>query len=187
MSKLPFTRFTSPRPLSKEYSLIDSKTVKKANVLSFGLAKTIRCSFKSFYKHLINADAYTAFGYGISKHQQINITSKKTGLADDVHYMTRSKANYHYPVGCGIMMLDYDPSEYSSYQLSFKQFRRILADIHPDLGECACIVRDSVSAGVYLDGQPRSAKGFHVYIPVLDAADIPRFGKLLHQHFWLHG
>lgn len=187
MSKLPFTRFTSPRPLSKEYAFIDSKTVKKANVLSFGLAKTIRCSFQSFYNHLINADAYTAFGYGISKHQQIKITSKKSGLADDIHYMTRSKANYQYPDGCGIMMLDYDPSAYSSYQLTFKKFRRILADIHPDLGECACIVRDSVSAGVYLEGQLRSAKGFHVYIPVLDATDIPRFGKLLHQYFWLHG
>jgi hypothetical protein len=62
MSKIQITRFVSTRPLSKEYSLIGCKLLKKANVLSSGTAETIHCSFKSFYKHLISADAFTAFG-----------------------------------------------------------------------------------------------------------------------------
>jgi hypothetical protein len=186
MSKIVFTKYSSPRPLSKVFSLNNNKIIKTANVLSEGTAETIYCSFKSFYKHLLNADARTAFGYGISEHESIKITSKRTGLEDGKNYITRSKTNYQFLKICGILMLDYDPSPYSDYQITPKQFLRILKKIHPAFADCACIIRDSVSAGVRHDGKALDNKGFHVYIPVLDVSDIPRFGKLLHQYLWQH-
>jgi hypothetical protein len=187
MSKIQFTKFLSISPLSKEYSLIDDTLIKKANVLSIGGAETIQCGFEDFYQHLINADAYTAFGYGISEHKSILITSKKSGLADGIQFITRSKENYHYPDGGGIIMLDHDPSDYCPYKLTVKKFLRILKKICPAFAGCAFIARRSVSAGVHREGQVNQAKGFHVYIPVINASDIPRFGKLLHDYMWQEG
>lgn len=68
-------------------------------------------------------------------------------------------------------MLDHDPSEYGpSY--SAKEVIEILGTIHPGIPKAARIIRGSVSAGVHRKGeQPAPGKGFHIYIPVLNAAD----------------
>jgi hypothetical protein len=63
-----------------------------------------------------------------------------------------------------------------------------LAEIHPALAQAAYIVRGSVSSGVHRVGDaPAEGKGFHVYFPVLDASDIPRYGALLFDRLWLAG
>jgi hypothetical protein len=45
-----------------------------------------------------------------------------------------------------------------------------------------------VSAGVHRAGEePKPKPGFHVYLPVTNAADIPRFGDVLGKRLWLAG
>jgi hypothetical protein len=48
--------------------------------------------------------------------------------------------------------------------------------------------RGSLSSGVHKIGEsPKSGGGFHLYLPVLDASDIPRFGKALFQRLFIAG
>jgi hypothetical protein len=84
-------------------------------------------------------------------------------------------------------MLDHDPSKYGQ-TISPDELVAALVDIHPEIEQAARIVRGSVSAGVHKTGEPpRIGKGFHIYIPVTNAADIPRYGALLFDRLWLNG
>ncbi len=84
-------------------------------------------------------------------------------------------------------MLDHDPSNYGP-SLTPDEFMEILIAIDPKIAKAARVIRGSVSAGVHLLGEaPKNNKGFHVYIPVKDASDIPEYGKLLFDYLWLNG
>jgi hypothetical protein len=65
-----------------------------------------------------------------------------------------------------------------------------LHSVVPELAAAGCITRLSISAGLYrADTGERfpGSGGSHLYIPVLDGADIIRFLKLLHERCWLAG
>jgi P4 family phage/plasmid primase-like protien len=84
-------------------------------------------------------------------------------------------------------MLDHDPSEYGQ-TISPDELVTALVAIHPELGQAARIVRGSMSAGVRKKrGKPKQNRGFHVYIPVVDARGIPSYGEILVDRLWLKG
>jgi hypothetical protein len=101
--------------------------------------------------------------------------------------ISRTHKFYAYHNSPGVLMLEHDPSEYGLI-MSPKELVASLIDIHPEIGQAARIVRGSVSAGVRKIGDPpRTGKGFHIYIPVINAADIPRYGAVLFDRLWLNG
>ncbi len=61
-----------------------------------------------------------------------------------------------------------------------------LESIHKGFNKSARIVKPSLSSGVVRVGADISSKqGFHLYSPVSNAADIPRYGNVLFQRLWL--
>ena len=65
-----------------------------------------------------------------------------------------------------------------------------LASVCPSLASVARVERASTSAGLFhaATGEPfNGSGGRHVYVSVIDGADIERFLKTLHQRCWLKG
>jgi hypothetical protein len=85
-------------------------------------------------------------------------------------------------------MLDHDPDGVGKSFASPAEFIEHLTRVFPDLARTAYIARGSVSAGVHIKGeQPKPSAGFHVYLPVNTASDIPRFGKVFFERMILGG
>jgi hypothetical protein len=89
----------------------------------------------------------------------------------------------------GIVLLDFDRKG-----MSEAAARRLeecgdlwgpLCEILPALETVACVERASTSSG--LRNRETGSGGRHIVIPVLDAADIPRFLSDLHDRSWLKG
>lgn len=186
-----FTKFTSTtNELSKTYRLVRNQIEKNAlATMSEGTAERVTISFKNFAQALLEAASNQAFCYGLFEEKypdEVEIVVKGKEKPKK-NILSRSKEYFAYRNHPGILMLDHDPSEYGS-KLSSDELIAILIDIDPQIENVAMIIRGSVSAGVNLAGRrPKRNKGFHIYIPVLDASQIPEYGKLLFQYLWLNG
>lgn len=187
-----FTVFKSDdSPLSKSYDICDDNIVKTAAAqMSVGTATIVKINFSDFVNTLNQAGHSTAFGYGVFA-DEVNITKKvvtKRMLPQHSDSISRSKDYFSYQSKPGILMIDYDPDHHCEKILTPSEFMTILIKMLPGLNEAAYLFRDSVSAGVHIKEKPNNiGKGFHLYIPVTNASDIPRFGEILFRRLWLKG
>ena len=187
--KISFTHYKSPEPLSKRYWLENNSIHKQAAAqMVKGTAHRQTMPFFEFGRVFGELSSNEAFGYGVhplSLPDTVDIRIKgKENVEKNI--ISRSLDFFAYK-GAAVLMLDYDPSEYGK-TLNPQELMSILTKIHPALEHCARIERGSVSSGVHLTGTMRSeSKGFHIYLPVLDASLIPVYGKLLCQYLWLNG
>ena len=186
-----FTRYKSKDALSKRYRIVDGAIQKTAAAqMSSGKAIRVAMPFDQFSAALASADERTAFGYGVHSlaGEAATLCTQSSGKNDPgKNRLARTKENFQYANGPGILMLDHDPSEYGE-TFTPAELLKILAGIHPELADTARIVRGSVSAGVHRVGEESaSGKGFHIYFPVLNAADIPRYGVTLFNRLWMQG
>jgi hypothetical protein len=190
-NKVSFTLYTSSSKLSKTYRLVEGKIDKNVMVMMYqGTARRVTLSFNVFAKVLSKVTEYQAFGYGLHSDdytKKVAIVTKGNEDPDNF-ILSRTKKYFKYQKQPGILMLDHDPSKYGTL-FTANQLIAILIEIDPNIAKAARVVRGSVSAGVHLIGkQPKKNNGgFHIYIPVRDATDIPRYGKLLFKHLWLRG
>lgn len=195
MTKTPslpvyFTIYTSTGPLSKTYTLVNKRIEKTPSAQMYkGSAERCSMPFKGFGEALSEATSEQAFGYGLHNKKygnEVDIVCDKDKQPEN-NIFSRTKRFFKYRKLPGILMLDYDPSEYGPI-LTAEELIKILITIDPNIAKAARIIRGSLSAGVHLKGRkPRKDKGFHIYIPVNDASDIPRYGKLLFDRLWLAG
>jgi putative DNA primase/helicase len=189
MVNITLTKYISTEPLSKKYWLEAGEIKKQAAAqMVTGTAERVTMPFAEFTNALAAADSNTAFGYGLHAPE----LSDKVVITLQGHenpgkgIISRTKDCFTYQ-GAGVLMLDHDPSPYGK-NLTPDGLIVALTAIHPAFANAASVVRGSVSAGVHLKGgQPRNDKGFHVYLPVANAADIPRYGKALFGRLWLAG
>ncbi len=186
-----FTKFTSNKPLSKEFSIDDTGLIKKkaaANMYS-GTAERVTMSFEEYCNELINQPSNVAFCYGQyaeSLPDTVNVVM--SGKEDPAtNSISRTKQHFEFVNGIGVLELDYDPSEYGA-SYTPEGLLEALALVHPETASCTKIIRGSLSAGVSLaNGEQSAGKGFHIYIPVKDASLIPEYAESLRQHLWAEG
>ncbi|NOT11300.1 MAG: hypothetical protein HOP23_05630 [Methylococcaceae bacterium] len=191
MADINFTTFQSSTPLTKRYSLSTDGTIVKtpAAQMTSGVAKHVNTTFEKFAESLDDAPSNVAFGYGVpipKLPRQVTITTSGKEQPE-VGIVSRSKRFFQYQNEPGILMLDRDPSEYGK-SFTPDELINTLIGIDPAIGQAARVVRGSVSAGVHREGGvPKLDGGFHFYIPVQNAADIPRYGRTLFDRLWLSG
>ena len=153
-----------------------------------GAANRITMLFKDFGLALAKQTDKQAFGYGVhglSYPDKVSIATKAKANPDK-NIISRSLDYFQYSKA-GVAMVDHDPSEYGQSFTPDELLAALIA-IHPEIAQAARIVRGSVSAGVHIAGEiPRTDKGFHLYMPVVDAVLIPEYGKLLADRLWLTG
>lgn len=175
-------------PLTKIIDLVDGKIIKTpAANLWEGTAIKCSASFEEFKAILTNGDPNYALSYGVHSDRydpQVSIVTKgKEEPSNNV--LARTADYYLYSQEPGILMIDHDPSQYGP-SVTASVLLDILAEVIPGFDEVAYIVKPSTSAGIYRVGEAaNTSDGFHLYIPVLCAADIPRFGRDLFDRLWL--
>jgi len=155
-----------------------------------GRARRVAIDFSQFGAALSEAGATEAFCYGLhdsaayAEAVKIAIAAK---AEPGKGVLARTREYFNYRQQPGVLMLDFDPSA-DGQAMTPEQLRGILAGVCPGFADAAAWVRGSLSAGVHREGEaPRPGRGFHVYIAVPDASDIPRFGKALFKRLWLGG
>lgn len=131
--------------------------------------------------------------YGVSAHKSARIVPKakleavrKSAPKEAV--IARDREHFGYPDGPGICMLDHDPAP-GAPPLDREELLEALYLVCPALKSHPHVWTASASSCIYTtDGRElRGILGQRVYIPVLDARDIPRFGNALYQRLWLAG
>jgi hypothetical protein len=177
-------------PLSKAYRLAgDGRIEKKAAAhMTAGTARLVEVPFSGLADLFDSLGPDEATGYGLFDAAQARIVVDKK--ANPPALLARTKEFCRYRARPGVLMLDHDPHPRGA-SMQPAELLAALADIVPGSADAAALIRASVSAGVRIAGQepaPASA-GFHIYMPVLDASDIPRFGAVLVRRLWLarHG
>lgn len=103
--------------------------------------------------------------------------------------IARDREHFSWPEGPGVLMLDYDP-EPGKTPYSRDDLLRVLYSAWPALESAPHIWAASASSCIHridTGEELRGLNGQRVYIPVLDATDIPRTGFVLSQRLWLAG
>lgn len=197
-SKLTLTRFTAitPNRLSKSFALRDGKLIKHpgGNLID-GRADRIETDLAGLAGLLANLGPQHALGYGVTQFESARVTTRDAydrALArcetEDADIVARTREHFAWPAGPGVLMVDYDPPPVGQ-ALTREQLMAALADACPALADAAVIWRPSASSCIYTSaGQELCGiAGQRVYLPVMDARDIPRAGQALADRLWLAG
>jgi len=190
MQNLLLTKYTSDNVLSKEFTLENGEIVNNsAAYMTNGQAEQLSTDMKGFAKLLPTFSSNEALGFGIHDAERygdcVAIRTKLQAQSDQ-GILARSKNDFSYAQGPGIIMLDHDPS--GEHEIDPVQLMDHLTTICPQLKKVGYVTRGSVSACVHKTGQkPSHSKGFHIYIGVNRADDIPRIGAILFNRLWLLG
>jgi hypothetical protein len=109
-----------------------------------------------------------------------------------VPILSRTKDDFSFGLGEGWLLLDYDtrglPEAVSSRIERLGGILNALRYVWPELDNGDFVVRPSSSAGVHVVGEPApKISGFHMFVRLKRAADIPQALKALHSRCWLHG
>lgn len=180
---ITFTQFTSVTPLSKTFSLdgaggIDKKT---AAFMFEATAQRLRRRFSELPAYLDTLDANQAVAWGVCDQDRAEIRTQ--AQADPPHTISRTKTNFHWAAGAGVLLLDVD-----NCGMTPAQAVAAITAVCPELANAAYFIRPSLSAAVHVPGaEPGIPKSFHIYVWVANAADIPRAGAALFARQWLAG
>jgi hypothetical protein len=106
--------------------------------------------------------------------------------------ITRTKDDFGFPDGEGWLLLDHDTRDLpASVQSKLADLGGIFAALNKiwhELAGADFLVRPSSSAGVYIAGEtPANATGFHMFVRIKSAKDIPSALKALHARCWQNG
>ncbi|BCL59468.1 hypothetical protein DGMP_01610 [Desulfomarina profundi] len=185
-----FTKFTKKDGnLTKTISLDENGTIEKDSsecYLSEGIAETVTTKFKDLPKYINRLEQNQAISIGISSKNKTKICSRRQidRLSEKV-YITRTLDNFCFPERKqGLILLDCDSD------IPVDEVLEILSEIIPDFDQTARIIKPSVSAGLHRKSTGKQLSGgnsAHIYALVQNAADIQRFGKVLHERLILAG
>lgn len=193
--KISFTVFRSDNLLSKTYSIDENNNITKrpAAQMTNGIAEQKTISFADFCASFDENDEKTAYGYGVFDRNlgdSVKIVTAKR-VQSTPNAIARTREFFAFEKSPGVLMLDHDPGKNGRNLESPAALMDILADIDPIFSRSAYFARGSVSSGVERTGEHNGAKsaprGFHIYIPVLEASQIPRIGEFLYKKLWLAG
>jgi RepB DNA-primase from phage plasmid len=205
--QIVITRFTKSdgSPLTKKIWLEPDGSIasdRSACVLARGVAERITLASLEEFAELLDR-------MGRRSDQALALGRLRAGLPTKVKLVTKDEldgpglANVMARTGRDIVyrkgqqalaLLDHDtkgmPADVKAKLQQLGGFWPALLSVLPALRGVARVSRPSTSSGLYRDdtGAPvKESDGMHVYILVLDGADIERFLRALHMRFWLAG
>ena len=190
MATIVFTKYKSDSVLSKEFTLKNGEIVNNAAAnMANGSAEQLSMDMEGFAELFSMLKSNEALGYGTHDAERygdcVAIRTKLQAQSDQ-GILARATAYFKYANAPGMIILDHDPS--GEHAIDPVRLMAYLMTICPQLKKVGYVARGSVSAGVHKTGQkPSHSKGFHIYIGVDRADDIPRIGAILFNRLWLLG
>ena len=192
MTRLQFTVYTSTAPhrLTKIFGLSAGGTLTKTTAANMMAGAAERVAVADLHELAARLDKLTsaqAVGWGISAAAQAAIVGQDADTGTDPSRVSRTRRNFSFAKGPGILMLDHDGTP--DTPLDRDALRQRLIDACPALAQAPMLWRPSASAGLVApDSRELTGLTRHrLYIPVLDASHIPEAGKRLVTLLWLAG
>ena len=152
--EIAFTKFTSDKVLSKEFTLENGEILKKAAAnMTSGQAEQLSTDMKGFAELLPTLKSNEALGYGTHDGERYGnsvIIRTKLQAQPDQGILARTTVYFSYVHGPGMMMLDSDPSR--EHSIDPERLMAYLMTIWPQLKKVGYVIRGSVSAGVHKTG-----------------------------------
>jgi hypothetical protein len=193
---LVFTKVSNKRgSLTKTYSLgADGKPKKTtAAKLYEGHAERMECAdIAEFMARRATLESHEALLYGVAERASVSITTQselKGRPALRGTHIARDAEHMHYAKAPGVVMFDHDP-EHCEREFDRTSLRAAMLEAVPGLdlapmawatSASSCIVNEQT--GDVLQG----LRGQRLYVPVADATDIPRIGKVIYERLWAAG
>ncbi len=112
----------------------------------------------------------------------------KAELARHSGAIARTRQHFNWPEGPGVLLLDYDPAE-GAPPLAFADLLLLLTQAMPELAQAPLVAVPSASSCISkIDGtEVRGIRGWHVFLIVETASNIPAIGETIAARLWLAG
>lgn len=185
---------TTPAALSKGFRLGgDGELVKcPGGQLVDGIAERRTFASTTDFAALLAAlTPANALAYGVAAVEKARIlpqTQAAGAPKGDLPVIARTRENFAFPAGPGVLMLDVDPPKDGTAPLTPEQFMAALVKVCPELMQAPAVLTHSASSHVWHgDVQLLGPRGLRLYLLIDDAQDIPRAGGVLFKRFWLAG
>ena len=183
----------TPKRLSKRFTRVGNTLVKESGGnLTDGIAEFLTFdSLAEFAALLPTLKPNQALAYGVNGHNRARVIPKDTNppAGNNLPVINRTRDHFRWPEGAGLLMLDYDPAP-DGNPLGADELHAALATACPALADAPAIWRPSASSCIHnaqTDEELRGIGGQRLYVPVLNARDIPRAGQALFERLWLAG
>lgn len=179
-----FTLFSSPKRLTKQiYKAADGSLAKKSTGFSNGTAT--RCDVASADELAALLDGLSsneALAFGVTERARVSIGAKAHLKPGQV---SRSRDNFQWSDGAGILFLDFDGQFDES---DIPTLRETINKALPGIADAPQVWTRSSSAAIVDTETGETTKGgLHAYILVEHAASIPALGERLYDGLWLNG
>ncbi|NMM13196.1 MAG: hypothetical protein HHJ17_06615 [Rhodoferax sp.] len=189
MAQLVFTEITGtvPTRLTKIIGLNPDGTLRKETAANMSQGTTRRIEVNGLDElrdHLNGLTSANAVSWGITVDATTTLCTRSDAEAQEQGAIARTRDNFTFHRGPGIMMLDHDGLPNGS--LTQDQFRTRLLAAAPALTHASMLGRPSASAGCLRpNGQVLTPLDRHrIYVPVKDASLIPEAGIALADLLW---
>ena len=195
--KVTLTLITALKPpvLSKAFTLGGDGTLQKhpGGNLMVGSAQTLQVSLHQFCAGLKALRPNQAFVYGTSGHKEARVVAQakltRTKAKTSFPIIARDREHFVWPEGPAMLMIDYDPAP-GGLPMGREERLDRMYGVWPGLKSAPHIWAASASICIHRSDtgeELRSVCGQRIYVPVLDAKDIPRAGATLFARLWLDG
>ncbi len=188
----------NPSILSKSFSLQNGELVSESGgrmIEGYGEKVELK-SLEEFKNLLLKLSPSEALCYGVTNYKTVKIVSdkklellKSNSPSKISNTVSRTGRFFKWNSGPGIFMLDYDPVP-GQPVLKREELLDKLYQAWPALRESPHLWRPSTSSCIYnelTNEELKGIRGQRVYVPVQNAEDIPRVGKVLFDTLWLNG
>lgn len=184
-------RATNPPVVTKKFWLENGELQRetKADVYAGQMEVTKLNDIQAFAKLLEGLGTNECLTYGLPP-RDAKLTTQQRWLQGGKRSdeLPRTKEVFTWPKGGGVLLLDYDAPKDGSEKMSRDQVLEALRQGIPDFEMFDAIWWPSTSSCIYDgDRELRGIEGQRVYLPVADASDIERAGKVLNDRLWALG
>lgn len=187
-----------PLPLSKMFSVdVNGKLAKStAAHLTTGLSERHEVrSVQEFVDLHSTLQSHQILVYGLADQSKAKVVtqSELQRLRREGHWsgeIARDGKHFAYRNGGAVLFIDYDydPGTALTPPLTPDEIRKALIAACPELADAPMAAIASTSSFLYLgDREVQGARGWHLYVFIMDGSDIPRAGKALYERLWLAG
>jgi hypothetical protein len=177
----------TPNRLTKVIGLNADGGLRKETAANLSNGTALRVTVNGLADMVTHLDGLTsanAIAWGVTRQAATDLCTQSDTAALAAGAIARTRENFEYPEGPGIMMLDHDGLPGGS--LLPAPFRDRLVAAAPALANAPMLWRPSASAGcMHPNGQVLTPMTRHrLYVPVQNASLIPEAGKALTDLLW---
>lgn len=193
IGKIKLTRWTAPRPVTKQLRLSANGSIEKistASQLYEGKVTRLECSPQELVKTLAGVGPNDCLSFGVpldDAASEILSRSKFAALGEPASAMTRTCDAMTWLGGPAILMIDHD---YDNVRYTANDLLKVLYECCPPMQQAAHVWGASTSSCVWnskTKKELRGIEGQRVYVVVADGRDIPRAASVLFKRTWLAG